>query len=158
MKPSPNPKTSEAANPHIVDDARGHTNGLNKLIMSAARHQHAQGSSAAEENPTSSPAEAAETPLPSPVTATEVKNDLVNNTFPLLYQVGVKVILLICFLTPCGYFLDWAWSIKLSYLQTKFTSEGDFEKHTTFNKTQAEISFVYHALFAVLTAFYFMMW
>lgn len=81
-----------------------------------------------------------------------------NNVFPLLYHVVVKVILLICFLTLCGYLLDWAWSIELSYLQTKFTFEGDFEAHTIFNKAQAEISFVYNILYAVLTAVYFMLW
>lgn len=64
----------------------------------------------------------------------------VNNIFLLLYHVVVKVILLICFLTLCAYLLDWAWNINLAYLQTKFTFEGDFEAHTSFNKTQAIMS------------------
>jgi hypothetical protein len=123
------------------------TNADSDSILSASKLQHTQ-----------EPPAAAETPTPSPVAAAEARDNPANNVFPLLYHMVVKVILLICFLTLCTYLLDWAWTINLSYLETKFTFEGDFEAHTTFNKTQAEISFVYHALYAVLVALYFMLW
>ena len=148
-EPSADPKTSDTADLHILTNVRSSidANADNKSIPSATRLQHAEESSAA-----------AETPAPSPVVAAEFKDDLVNNIFPLLYRAVVKIILLICYLTVWGYLLDWAWSITLLCLQTKFTFEGDFEAHTTFNKTQAEIQFVYQALYGVLTGVYFMMW
>ena len=164
--PSADPKKSESADLQILDDKRGSTNtdADNEPISSTSVLQHVQRSSslaaagAAAEDLFPSPVATAEPPTCSPVAAAEVKDDLVNIVFPLLYHVVVKVILLICFLTLCGYLLDWAWSIELSYLQTKFTFEGDFEAHTTFNKAQAEISFVYNILYGVLTAVYFMLW